>query len=148
MATLQKFKVLATRCALSSSPSQSPNTSPAFQIRRRTTLRKLLGRGGNRRFVRRGGEPPDRDRQKIVTDPAEKKALLSHTLKDLFVSSPPLDDIGGNCTERESGGRMLGFEGGFVSRRNGAVTGRGMSGAFRYRMLRKVWRPVLVPIPE
>ncbi|KAL6007558.1 hypothetical protein ACLOJK_033056 [Asimina triloba] len=154
MATLQKFKLLATQCALAQSPSRSspsPSTSPAFHIRRRTTLRKLLGRGGgNRRFVRRGGPPPDPDRQKIGPDRSERKALLSHTLKDLFVSSPPLENRGAGCKDAGEGGgsRRLSFETGFSGGRIGAGAGRIMTGAFRYRMLRRVWRPVLVTIPE
>lgn len=133
MATLQKFKLLATQCAVATSPTRSPNASPVFQLRRRKTLRRLLSRSSSRR-----AEPPQPDRPQIAPDPpAEKKQLLSHTLKDLFVSSPPSHDDSSGCAD--SADRVP---------RVGAVAGRGVSRAFRYRMLRRVWRPVLVAIPE
>lgn len=61
MATLQKFKILATQCAVISSPTRSPTTSPVIHLRRRKTLRMLLGRSStqhHRRFSRHGNESP------------------------------------------------------------------------------------------
>ncbi|GFY84787.1 50S ribosomal protein-like protein [Actinidia rufa] len=49
MATLQKFKLLATQCAVAGSPTRSPTTSPVIHLRRRKTLRMLLGRNRWRR---------------------------------------------------------------------------------------------------
>ncbi|CAA0817269.1 50S ribosomal protein-related [Striga hermonthica] len=89
MATLQKFKLLATQCAVAGSPSRSPASSPVIHFRRRKTLRMLLGRaggGGGRRL------PPDRRRSLDRERSREKDSELSsvsHKLRDLFVSSPP-----------------------------------------------------------
>ncbi|XP_042041414.1 uncharacterized protein LOC121786878 [Salvia splendens] len=117
MASLQKLKLLATQCAV----ARSPTRSPVIHLRRRTTLRMLLGRG-DRRLPRRC----DRNDE-------ERSVRVSHKLKDLFVSSPPSENIGE---------RLMPSGGG---RRGGA---RSMSATFRQRLLRRPWRPVLVPIPE
>lgn len=147
MATLQKFKLLATQCALSASPSRSPNASPVFQLRRRKTLKRLLSRSSSRRFLRRGDSPSEPARPQVAPDPPENKPFLSHTLKDLFVSSPPPDDkarCSGAGSAPAQRAKRLGLDGlAAASRRAGVGTG-----AFRYRMLRRAWRPVLLTIPE
>ncbi|XP_010264782.1 PREDICTED: uncharacterized protein LOC104602699 [Nelumbo nucifera] len=158
MATLQKFKLLATQCAVAGSPTRSPTTSPVVHLRRRKTLRMLLGRSGSGRRLPRREESPDRE-QAISPDPPEneKKALLSHTLKDLFVSSPPFEDINAKPPPKEKSIRDIGDA--FPSainrvpvsssaRRGGIGSPRPLSAAFRYRLLRRPWRPVLVAIPE
>ncbi|KAF8378673.1 hypothetical protein HHK36_030022 [Tetracentron sinense] len=152
MATLQKFKLFATQCAIAGSPSRNPTTSPVFQLRRRKTLRMLLSRSSSgRRYPRREELP---DRQRIVRDlPEKNKGLLSHKLKDLFVSSPPLENnvkvmekkIGDSCEGFPS---ALNRGGGWAAWRGGAGSPRPMTAKFRYRFVKRVFRPVLVSIPE
>lgn len=152
MATLQKFKFLATQCAVAGSPTRSPTTSPVIHLRRRKTLRMLLGRGGSgaaggRRLPSRCGDAsPDRrgssDEERSPEKGNELSASVSHKLRDLFVSSPP------SFSERESenvGERLLPAGGG---RRGVARSLRPLSATFRQRLLRRAWRPVLVAIPE
>lgn len=74
-------------------------------------------------------------------------AVHSHTLKDLFVSSPPLgleETHGGEMEER------LGLVGGgFDNWRAGPGSPKPVWNGFRYRsLLRRAWRPVLTTIPE
>ncbi|MQM12472.1 hypothetical protein Taro_045392 [Colocasia esculenta] len=163
MATLQKFKLLATQCATAvGSPSRSPlpataAKSPSFHLRRRkTTLRRLLSRSSSssfssstRRFLRRG------ESSAAASDRAERKGLLSHTsLKDLFVSSPsqpdPSDagrrDVGGEAEgSRAGGGNEAGCGGcrspsaaggrrfGFEGIGGAALAGRRTGGGFAAR---------------
>ncbi|PON53119.1 50S ribosomal protein-like protein [Parasponia andersonii] len=167
MATLQKFKLLATQCAVSGSPTRSPSASPVIHLRRRKTLRMLLSRP-ERRLPRReiAPEVPEIDGE----DPPPKKskeASARRKLKDLFVSSPPpLEDrisdkrgIDGGDEEEQrgllpgtgsvSGGFGVGGSGfGSAARRRGIGSLRPVSAGFRYRLLRRAWRPVLVTIPE
>ncbi|CAL1405365.1 unnamed protein product [Linum trigynum] len=168
MATLQRFKHFATQCGASSTgnPTQSPTTSPVVHLRRRKTLRMLLSRGSpaavdhHRRAMAMFEGVQQRDLAPSDSKRARRK------LKDLFVSSPPLEDnnttknrgcdevrllsvgpggsdggIGnnGNCSFNRGGG------GGFSGRRRGLRQG---VATFRYRLLRRAWRPVLVTIPE
>ncbi|KAL8493154.1 hypothetical protein ACS0TY_024389 [Phlomoides rotata] len=129
MATLQKFKLLATQCAVAGSPTRSPTTSPVIHLRRRKTLRMLLGRGGGgaagvRRMSPRchGGSPDRRESSDEDCSPKKgKKRSVSHKLKDLFVSSPPsfgerasenvreglLQSEGSGCGLRRGGSRSL-----------------------------------------
>ncbi|KAF8010196.1 hypothetical protein BT93_J0970 [Corymbia citriodora subsp. variegata] len=166
MTTLQKFKLLATQCAVVGSPSRSPTTSPVVHLRRRKTLRMLLNRADRRRLPRREGSPEqDLARQSPPENPGRFRAR--HKLRDLFVSSPPppppLD--GAARSERRldarerllaeaagteatgSGGGGGGGEG-LAARRGGGGSIRPLSAAFRYRLLRRPWRPMLVAIPE
>ncbi|KAI4346906.1 hypothetical protein L6164_007769 [Bauhinia variegata] len=151
MATLHKFKLLATHCAVvAGSPTRSPTTSPVIHLRRRKTLQMFLARPDRRRFHHRDesdhiadDDPPKVDR---------KEARVRRKLKDLFVSSPPLEDKNEEKQEHEgllpavaSSGR---FRPGSALRRGGAAALRPVSSAFRYRFLRRAWRPVLVTIPE
>ncbi|KAF3444290.1 hypothetical protein FNV43_RR13980 [Rhamnella rubrinervis] len=168
MATLQKFKLLATQCAVAGSPSRSPTASPVIHLRRRKTLRMLLSRPERRRVPRRGTSSEIRD---IDGDggngddddqPEKRKEVrVRHKLKDLFVSSPPpLDDKRGQEDEERGllpasgsvvvgSGRFGGGGGGFSNRRGGGIGSlRPVTAAFRYRFLRRAWRPVLVTIPE
>ncbi|CAN4079943.1 unnamed protein product [Withania somnifera] len=145
MATLQKFKLLATQCAVAGSPTRSP----VIHLRRRKTLRMLLSRGGGsgRRLPRRELCSPDRHRD----SPEKRKELVvSHKLKDLFVSSPPsfersLSENKRNGLPPEASG--AGFDGSAVPR-IGLRSLRPLSATFRQRLLRRAWRPVLVSIPE
>ncbi|CAL5372502.1 unnamed protein product [Camellia sinensis] len=160
MATLQKFKFLASQCAVAGSPTRSPTTSPVIHLRRRKTLRMLLSRassGTGRRLPRRE-ESPDRKRNSAAADSSEKNkelAVVSHKLKDFFVSSPTLEE---RATEkiRDVGAEFSaatavaagGGGGGVAGRRVGQRSLRPLSAAFRQRLLRRAWRPVLVSIPE
>ncbi|CAN1122677.1 hypothetical protein LINPERPRIM_LOCUS2850 [Linum perenne] len=161
MATLQKFKHFASQCGASTgNPTQSPTTSPVFHLRhhrhRRNTLRMLLSRGGT----------PDRHRRAMAIGDiqAQQRDLPTDShrarrkLKDLFVSSPPFDDhrkqnrgcdevrllTEGGVGSNSSGGG--GGGGGGLSGRRGGL--RPAAARFRYRLLRRAWRPVLVTIPE
>ncbi|XP_009407368.2 uncharacterized protein LOC103990063 [Musa acuminata AAA Group] len=151
MATLQKFKLLATQCAApAASPSRSPGpaaaiapSSPAFRLRRRRSLRTLLGRASSRRAAAAvpGKPPPAPDR------PSEKRALLSHSLADLFVSSPPPGRAEGGHESAAGAARRFGFDILAAGGRAGGGPRFGSRG-LRYRLLRRTWRPVLVAIPE
>ncbi|KAL7131781.1 hypothetical protein ABFS83_12G027500 [Erythranthe nasuta] len=152
MATLQKFKLLATQCAVAAgSPTRSPTTSPVVHLRRRKTLRMLLrgGGGGGRRLPPRCEDgSPDRRRSGGEDSSPEKGKVLSvrHKLKDLFVSSPPAFGERHSENVREgllpSGGENDGV------RRGGTRSLRPLSATVRQRLLRRAWRPVLVGIPE
>ncbi|XP_016468937.1 uncharacterized protein LOC107791390 [Nicotiana tabacum] len=148
MATLQKFKLLATQCAVAGSPTRSPTTSPVIHLRRRKTLRMLLSR--NRRLPRREVCSPDRHRD---SPEKGKELVVSHKLKDLFVSSPPSfeNTLSGNTRQGLSpatSGAGGGISAGSAVRRIGLRSLRPLSATFRQRLLRRAWRPVLVSIPE
>ncbi|XP_042519803.1 uncharacterized protein LOC122093522 [Macadamia integrifolia] len=158
MATLQKFKLLATQCAIAGSPTRSPTTSPVIHLRRRKSLRMLLSRSsGSGRRLRREESP---DLQGIVTHsqpPEKRKELLSRTLKDLFISSPPPQEDNPNKTTTEKITKAVeeAFPSSIINRGNGSPdrqltvgSPRPLSAVFRYRLLRRAWRPVLVAIPE
>ncbi|XP_019182584.1 PREDICTED: uncharacterized protein LOC109177626 isoform X1 [Ipomoea nil] len=141
MATLQKFKLLATQCAVAGSPTRSPTTSPVIHLRRRKTLRMLLSRGGSgRRLPRRDNGSPDQLDGDSDSKGEGKELVVSHKLKDLFVSSPPSPD------EKSSGN--IGGGGASSLRRIGSRSLRPLSATFRQRLLRRAWRPVLMAIPE
>nr|KAJ0223520.1 hypothetical protein LSAT_V11C200079210 [Lactuca sativa] len=151
MATLQKFKMLATQCAVAGSPTRSPSSSPVIHLRRRKTLRMLLSRGGGEttrrlpppdEFVDRRGSDVDSSSEDGKDNGARRK------LKDLFVSSsvsPPLDDGGREGSEETN--RWSG-DGDLIGRRGGSRRFRHLPGTLRQRLLRRAWRPVLVTIPE
>ncbi|XP_074583243.1 uncharacterized protein LOC141839403 [Curcuma longa] len=146
MAKLHKFKLLATQCAAPAavaSPSRSP--APSFRLRRRRTLLGLLGGGGGsaRRQQTPGKPPLPQDR------PTEKRALLSHSLADLFVASPPPPAAAVEGTRDKPVG--VAGRSGFdivAAGARGAGVPRFVSRSLRYRLLRRTWRPVLVAIPE
>ncbi|KAL6507513.1 hypothetical protein OROGR_023708 [Orobanche gracilis] len=146
MATLQKFKFLASQCAVAGSPTRSPTTSPVIHLRRRKTLRMFLGRGGGRRLPshceegstdRRGNRcGGERSPEKI-----KELSSVSQKLRDLFVSSPP------SATDNVREG-LLPLGGGGGGRRGGNRSLRPLTATIRQRLLRRAWRPVLVAIPE
>ncbi|KAK7343418.1 hypothetical protein VNO77_12142 [Canavalia gladiata] len=131
MAALQKFKLFATPCGVGQSPTQSPRTSPLVQLRRpKTTLRSLLSLSRSTR------------RQEHVL---EKDPMRRHSLKDLFVSSPPREEDLHDATTPILGSVAVSHSWGDRSgSTNPAWTG------FRCRSLlkRKHWRPLLLTIPE
>ncbi|KAI3794192.1 hypothetical protein L1987_36821 [Smallanthus sonchifolius] len=152
MATLQKFKMLATQCAVAGSPTRSPSTSPVIHLRRRKTLRMLLTGGGGGDGNRRSPSDEFVDRRGSDADSSEdeKDNGARRKLKDLFVSalasSPPLDEIGRDGGEEAN--RWSGFDCDLIVRRGGARGLRHFPGTLRQRLLRRAWRPVLVAIPE
>ncbi|KMT18576.1 hypothetical protein BVRB_2g027090 [Beta vulgaris subsp. vulgaris] len=167
MATLQKFKLLASQCAVIGSPTRSPTTSPVIHIRRRKTLRMLLGGGGgrnggvfNRRFIQpshRRVESPDHRKITDQKSPAIKENNnlgVRLKLKDLFVTSsaspPPQSKV---LEGEEDEQRLLPSTGssgvGAAARRVVSGGVRPFSATLRQRLLmRRAWRPVLVAIPE
>lgn len=153
MPTLHKFKLLATQCAVAGSPTRSPTTSPVIHLRRRRTLRMFLTRPHDRRRF----QPPSQDPPETSTD----EVKVRHKLKDLFVSSPSppptLQDDSQQPQKHhdQQDGLLTGssvsvrFRTGSPFRRASAVASlRPISSAFRYRLLRRAWRPVLFTIPE
>ncbi|XP_071735248.1 uncharacterized protein [Rutidosis leptorrhynchoides] len=151
MATLQKFKLLATQCAVAGSPTRSPSTSPVIHLRRRKTLRMLLSRGGgssdgNRRLPVTDELVDLRGSDVDSSEDDEKDNGVRRKLKDLFVSSsassPPIEEI------RRDGGEDCDL----IGRRGGGSGGfrgiRFLPGTLRQRLLRRAWKPVLVTIPE
>ncbi|KAK7295768.1 hypothetical protein RJT34_18680 [Clitoria ternatea] len=147
MPTLHKFKFLAAQCAVAGSPTRSPTTSPVIHLRRRRTLRMFLAR----RF-----HPPRQDPPEIAPD---TEVRVRHKLKDLFVSSPPpppppLQDHKTTFQHDHqeelipSSALSVRFRTGSPLRRGASAALRPVSSAFRYRLLRRAWRPVLVTIPE
>ncbi|KAG4175135.1 hypothetical protein ERO13_A11G165400v2 [Gossypium hirsutum] len=162
MATLHKFKLLATQCAVAGSPGRSPTTSPAVHLRRRKTLRMLLNRSSatdRRRFHRRQTDsldpPPSPPPQPNTSNADSKKnsngKKSRRKLKELFVASPPFE-------ERESDDKICeevtedllpvtsSSSERFSDRRSGTLTP--VTTSFRYRLLRRAWRPMLLTIPE
>ncbi|KAK4366328.1 hypothetical protein RND71_014208 [Anisodus tanguticus] len=135
MATLQKFKLLATQCAIAGSPTRSPTTSPVIHLRRRKTLRMLLCRNSDRES---SGDDVSPDRiSRDSPDKGKELVLGSHKLKDLFVSENSRPEF-----SPESDGGAGG------SIRSEVRVIRPLSATFRQRLLRRVWRPMLVSIPE
>ncbi|KAI3747782.1 hypothetical protein L6452_10433 [Arctium lappa] len=155
MATMQKFKMLATQCAVAGSPTRSPSTSPVIHLRRRKTLRMLLSRGGGGGGGTRRLPPTkefvDRRGSDVDSSEDEKDSGARRKLKDLFVSSsppppPPLEESGRDGGEETD--RWSGDDADLIGRRGGSRGLRALPGTLRQRLLRRAWRPVLVTIPE
>ncbi|KAI3986340.1 hypothetical protein MKX01_002185 [Papaver californicum] len=157
MATLQKFKFLATQCAVSRgspSPSRSPAASPVFQLRRRKTLRMLF----SKRFstTTYSSDVSSTDLQRLINnrDSPEKKnkssiaSTSSNKLKDLFISSPspPPPAHEGKLRENIRDCR----EDLMVRQSSNGVglSSRSILSTFRYRLIKRSWRPVLITIAE
>ncbi|WJX82625.1 non-specific serine/threonine protein kinase [Trifolium repens] len=154
MPNLHKFKFLATQCAIAGSPTRSPTTSPVIHLRRRKTLRMFLTRPHDRRRF----HPPPLDPPKKSSSDEVK---VRHKLKDLFISSPSppptLQDEKNSCQQQNQNqqydqkdgilsGSSVGvrFRTGSPFRRSSTVAAlRPVSSAFRYRLLRRAWRPEL-----
>ncbi|OMO80249.1 hypothetical protein CCACVL1_13095 [Corchorus capsularis] len=158
-------------CAVAGSPGRSPTTSPVVHLRRRKTLRMLLNRSSTterRRFYRRHDDnsfdpppqppPPPPPTVPSATSTAENKKNSNgkksrRKLKELFVASPPFEERESNnnnksCAE-ETVDLLPGTASsgdGFSSRGSGSL--RPITASFRYRLLRRAWRPMLVTIPE
>ncbi|MED6142978.1 hypothetical protein PIB30_002802 [Stylosanthes scabra] len=161
MPNLHRFKLLASQCAVAGSPTRSPTTSPVIHLRRRKTLRMLLTRPSSDHHHRRRFHPPP---TQDPPDTTTTTARVRHKLKDLFVSSPsppPADNAAAvkSCRDLEQqhehdgfipGGSAIGvrFRSGSPLRRGSGAALRPITSAFRYRLLRRAWRPMLVTIPE
>lgn len=153
MASLQKFKLLATQCGVAPSPTRSPRTSPVVHLRRRkTTLRMLLSRTTGRRPPRREESPAQpvlplnhsaqKEKEKNLTVAPER-----FTLKDLFVSSPPLEETKERTVGPIRSSGTLG--GGLDNWKAGQEWSRPVRTGFRSKLLlRRAWRPVLITIAE
>ncbi|KAK9091766.1 hypothetical protein Sjap_024943 [Stephania japonica] len=157
MASVQKLKALLGRqCVVAGSPSsssRSPTTSPLFQIRRRKTLRMFLTRAGSAR--RKSDSPPTSSSSSSAPPPDNPKTatlLLSNKLKDLFVSSPPppLEDNGTIIMDLEelSSSTVNAPAPAPARARTAPASHRPLTAVFRYRLLRRPWRPMLLSIPE
>ncbi|KAK4765991.1 hypothetical protein SAY87_007633 [Trapa incisa] len=160
MGSLQKVKQFTTSCTISSSPTRSPSTSPVVHIRRRRrkTLRMLLNHSDERRKFRLNYPESRVAREEGSQERAAATVACGlrsrRKLKDLLMSSPspPL----GEGTESDDGGEAAGplmpeiatSDGSISIRRRYTGSLRTASGPFRYRLLRRAWRPVLGPIPE
>ncbi|KAK8487894.1 hypothetical protein V6N13_017567 [Hibiscus sabdariffa] len=152
MTTLQKFKLLATQCGVTQSPTRSPRTSPLVNFRRpKTTLRMLLTRTGSRKSSNTREMPYPQSFVGISTG-KKKGDGHSHTLKDLFVSSPSLEDGNGDeckIVKEDFGGNSEIVLATKVDGLNGLGSPRPGWIGFRHRMLlRKAWRPMLQTIHE
>ncbi|TKY50868.1 hypothetical protein E2542_SST22374 [Spatholobus suberectus] len=133
MAALQKFKLFATPCGVGQSPTQSPRTSPLVQFRRpKTTLRTLLSLN----------RCPRRQEHVVEKDPMRR-----HSLKDLFVSSPPREE---HVRDHETTPMLSSSFAIPRSWSNEPGSTNPPWTGFRCRSLlkRKHWRPLLLTIPE
>ncbi|CAK9326144.1 unnamed protein product [Citrullus colocynthis] len=160
MATLHKFKLLASQCAVAGSPTPSPTASPVIHLRRRRrkTLRMLLNRTDRRRFPYQDNstdpqdvDDHDDDDHNMISEKNEKEVRARRKLKDLFVSSPPLEDKVSDRRIEEQEGLLTAANTSAAGIGSPSTTRRSLrpiSATFRYRFLRRAWRPVLVAIPE
>lgn len=146
MTTLQKFKLVATQCSVvAGSTSRNPSPEPAFHVGRRRTLLHLLTRtASRRRGVSHPGLLPPRPHRRRRRRRLD--SLSGLTLKNLFISSPPppMPPLA-----RSDGSGVLRFLPPPPRCRGGAGQSAGGGvGDVRYRVIRRVWRPVLMSISE
>ncbi|XP_028768287.1 uncharacterized protein LOC114725888 [Neltuma alba] len=155
MATLQKFKLLATQCGMTRSPTRSPRTSPMVQFRRRKiTLRMLLNRNTGRQSPRRRNSPIEKSLlfgvSEVKKKEKRKELMRRHSLKELFVSSPPKEETREDIPIRvsDSVGTVVGL-GGPVIWSNGPGSPKSVWRGFRIRLLlKRGWRPGLDTVFE
>ncbi|CAN8243906.1 unnamed protein product [Cochlearia groenlandica] len=145
MATLQRFKFLATQCGVTPSPTRSPSprTSPLVQLRRKkTTLKMLLSLRS----------PSRRERPLMIHQSrslAADKDFAGRKLKDLFVSSSPsLDEE--EEEERPKGKTKEEVLAAMATKLNAKIASDSTPAWFGFskRLLRRSWRPKLATIPE
>ncbi|KAK7280445.1 hypothetical protein RJT34_25509 [Clitoria ternatea] len=131
MAALQKLKLFATPCGVGQSPTQSPRTSPLVQFRRpKTSLRTLLSLNRS----------PRRQEHVLGKDPMRR-----HSLKDLFVSSPPRDEDTHEATPMLA---SVAVAHSWSDHRPGSTNPAWTGFRCRSLLKRKYWRPLLLTIPE
>ncbi|CAF2063170.1 unnamed protein product [Brassica oleracea var. botrytis] len=142
MATLQRFKFLATQCGVEQSPtrSPSPSTSPLVQFRRKkTTLKMLLSL-----------RSPSRREQPVIHQ-ATDKDVAGRKLKDLFVSSSPLEEEEEE-EERPKGKTKEEVLAAMAAIKLNASASSQLESAvwfgFSKRLLKRAWRPTLGTITE
>ncbi|KAL1223300.1 hypothetical protein V5N11_010875 [Cardamine amara subsp. amara] len=147
MATLQRFKFLATQCGVPQSPTRSPSprTSPLVQLRRnKTTLKMLLSLRS----------PSRREQQPLIH---HQKDVSGRKLRDLFVSSSSVDEDEDEAElekERKRGKSKEEVLAAMAARLNAANSFQCESDAapvwfgFSKRLLQRAWRPKLGTIPE
>ncbi|KAE8709324.1 peptide methionine sulfoxide reductase A4 [Hibiscus syriacus] len=163
MASIHRFKLLATQCAVASSPGRSPTTSPVVRLRRRKTLRMLLNRSSATGRRRSHGDqeesnfdlppppstPPTTSKSDSNAKSNGKKGRRK--LKELFVASPPFEEresSGKRCEEEAEDLLPVTVGSGDVLSSRGSGSLRIVTASFRYRLLRRAWRPMLVTISE
>ncbi|KAG2253619.1 hypothetical protein Bca52824_083755 [Brassica carinata] len=140
MATLQRFKFLATQCGVEQSPtrSPSPSTSPLVQFRRKkTTLKMLLSLGS-----------PSRQEQPLIHQAADKD-VAGRKLRDLFVSSSSLEEE--EEEERPKGKTKEEALAAMRAKLNASASSQLESAVwfgFSKRLLQRAWRPKLGTITE
>ncbi|XP_062110066.1 uncharacterized protein LOC133821909 [Humulus lupulus] len=160
MAALQRFKLLATQCGVTQSPTRSPRTSPVVHLRRRkTTLRMLLGRSKtvNYRSPPRHGNSNSSPSSSVIerfrllkaAPPEKSPPVKRNSLKELFGSSSPMEVEGEGVYKENRLSVMVSGGGGLTGLQSGSGSPRPGWSGFRYRsLLRRAWRPMLVSIPE
>ncbi|ESQ28427.1 hypothetical protein EUTSA_v10019521mg [Eutrema salsugineum] len=149
MATLQRFKFLATQCGVTQSPTRSPSprTSPLVQFRRKkTTLKMLLSL-----------RSPSRREQPLInqgrSSAADKEDVAGRKLRDLFVSSSTVEEEEEE-NERPKGKTKEEVLAAMAAKLNAAASLQMESDAtpvlfgFSKRLLQRAWRPKLGTIPE
>ena len=148
MAALHKFKLFASQCGVAQSPTQSPRASPLIQLRRpKTTLRTLLS-------LSRSPRPQEAPllQEHVALEKKGKDLMRRHSLRDLFGSSPPREEMDHATATTLLGSIGVGNMGlgGPGAWRDGPGSTSSVWRGFRCRSLlkRKVWRPLLLTIPE
>ncbi|KAF8116966.1 hypothetical protein N665_0013s0025 [Sinapis alba] len=148
MATLQRFKFLATQCGVAPSPTRSPSprTSPLVQFRpKKTTLKMLLS------LI-----PPSRREQPLIHQArslAADKDVAGRKLRDLFVTSSPVEEEEEE-KERPKGKTKEEVLAAMAAKLNAAASSQVENNAapvwsrFSKRLLQRAWRPKLGTIPE
>ncbi|CAA7058168.1 unnamed protein product [Microthlaspi erraticum] len=149
MATLQRFKFLATQCGVAESPTRSPSprTSPLVQFRRKkTTLKMLLSlRSPSRR------EQPVIHQSRSLT---AEKDVAGRKLRDLFVTSTSVEEEEEE-KERKKGKTKEEVLAAMAAKLNAAASNSQSESdaspvwfGFSKRLLQRAWRPKLGTIPE
>ncbi|MED6114430.1 hypothetical protein PIB30_080141 [Stylosanthes scabra] len=147
MAAIHKFKLFASHCGVAKSPTQSPRASPLVQLRRpKTTLRTLLSLSLSR--SPRPQEAPLLQEHVALEKQSKDLMMRRHSLKDLFVSSPPREEADRPSASVTAAAFGVGSMGPW---RDGPGSSSSVWRGFRCRSLLKRkanWRPLLLTIPE
>ncbi|KAJ0256225.1 hypothetical protein HA466_0092140 [Hirschfeldia incana] len=141
MATLERFKFLATQCEVPQSPTRSPSprTSPLVQFRRKKTALKML----------LSLIPPSRREQPLIHQArslAADKDVSGRKLRDLFVSSSPVEEA--EMKEKPKGKTKEEVLAANAAKLNAATSSQPVWLGISKRLLQRAWRPKLGTIPE